>query len=324
MLCIINTSHEPYFNMALEEYLLKHFTEDIFMLWRNENAIVVGKHQNTLAEINYDYVRRRKIKVVRRLSGGGTVFHDLGNLNFTFIKNAEGEDVVNFRKFTQPILEVLKSLGVEARFEGKNDLKINGFKFSGNAEHVYRKRVLHHGTMLFSSRLSELSEALKVKPDAYVDKAVKSNRSEVTNIVDYLKEKISIQEFENHIIRHIQSMYADFAMYNLTESDIFNVERLRDEKYSKWEWNYAYSPPYFYCGQIEKDEGILQARLNVKDGIILKAEFRGNLIDADMMKSLEQTFTGIEHHPEELLSKFFAAHRDFGGLTAEDILKILL
>jgi lipoate---protein ligase len=161
MLCIYNPSTEPYFNMAAEEYLLKNFSANIFMLWRNDNAVVVGKHQNSLAEINHDFVQQNNIKVVRRLSGGGTVFHDLGNLNFTFITNGEGEELVNFRKFTQPILEVLLQLGVHAKFEGRNDLTINGLKFSGNAEHVFKKRTLHHGTLLFSSKISDLTQALK-------------------------------------------------------------------------------------------------------------------------------------------------------------------
>jgi len=183
MLIINDLRTDPYFNLAAEEYALKNFKADCFMLWRNEPSIIVGKHQNTLAEINLDYVKKRNIKVGRRLSGGGAVFHDLGNLNFTFISTGAQENrLVDFRRFTMPILEVLQNLGIEAVFEGRNDLTIHGRKFSGNAEHVWKNRILHHGTLLFSSVLTDLSEALKVDPLKFRDKAVKSIRSRVTNI----------------------------------------------------------------------------------------------------------------------------------------------
>ena len=183
MLCIKNDNTNPYFNLAAEEYVLRNFKENCFMLWRNRPSIIVGKHQNTLAEINVDYVKEKNIDVVRRLSGGGAVFHDLGNLNFTFIKNAEKEEaLVDFKKYVEPVLEVLQHLGVNAKFEGRNDIMIDGKKISGNAEHVFKKRVLHHGTLLFSSQMADLSNALKVNPLKYQDKGGKSVRSRVTNL----------------------------------------------------------------------------------------------------------------------------------------------
>ena len=184
MLCVNNIYTDPYFNMAMEEYFLKNFTENIFILWRNEPAVIVGKHQNSLAEINVDYVTEKGIKVVRRLTGGGAVFHDLGNINFTFIENGSKPD---FQKFTRPILDVLIDLGVDARFEGRNDLTIGGRKFSGNAIAVWKNRTLEHGTLLFSAVMEDLSGALKVNPLKFEDKAVKSTRSRVTNISEHLK-----------------------------------------------------------------------------------------------------------------------------------------
>ena len=164
MLIIRRHNTDPWFNLATEEFVLKNFDEDTFMLWRNAPSIIVGKHQNTLAEINLDYVKKNNIKVVRRLSGGGAVFHDLGNINFTFIKTGENGNLIDFKKYTEPILEVLLKMGINARFEGRNDLTIEGKKFSGNAEHIWKNRVLHHGTLLFSSHMANLSEALNADP----------------------------------------------------------------------------------------------------------------------------------------------------------------
>ena len=203
MIYINNTNTNPYFNMAVEEYILKEFKEDCFMIWRNQPCIVVGKNQNTLSEINLEYVKTNNIPVVRRLSGGGTVFHDLGNLNFTFIKNNSEENFNNFRKFTLPILNVLNSLNINAEFSGRNDLTIEGKKFSGNAQYNYKNRVLHHGTLLFSSNITDLSKALQAKPLKFQDKSIKSVLSRVTNISSHLKQPLSIMEFEALIMNYV-------------------------------------------------------------------------------------------------------------------------
>ena len=190
MLYIYNKNTNPYFNLAAEEYVLKEFQEECFMLWRNEPSIIVGKNQNTLAEINLDYVRQHKIPVVRRLSGGGAVFHDLGNLNFTFIVNEDVSSFSDFKRFTQPIIDVLRKLSVNAEFSGRNDITIDGKKISGNAQYYYKNRILHHGTLLFSSSITDLSAALKVRPVKFEDKGVKSVSKRVTNISEHLKEPL--------------------------------------------------------------------------------------------------------------------------------------
>ncbi len=296
MLCIIRHETDPYFNLAAEEYVLKHFERDTFMLWRNEPAIIVGKHQNTLAEINQDYVKENMIKVVRRLSGGGAVFHDLGNLNFTFIASGENHQLVDFRKFTQPILEVLQKISIEAKFEGRNDLTIDGRKFSGNAEHVYKNRVLHHGTLLFSAQMADLSSALNVDPDKFQDKAVKSVRSRVTNISEHLKTPLSVLEFRDLILNHVMESTPGAELYSFTQDDISAIARLRDEKYITWDWNFGYSPKYNFRKTVKTNGGKLEVTLEVVNGTIEKARFFGDYFNKLDPVDIEQALTGTLHN----------------------------
>jgi len=298
MYCIQGISTDPYFNLATEEYILKKFQEDCFMLWQNENSIVVGKHQNTLSEINLDYVKEKGIKVARRISGGGTVFHDLGNLNFSFIVSGEEGNLVDFRRFTKPILEVLKNLGIEAKFEGRNDLTIGGKKFSGNAEHVWKKRTLHHGTILFSSVISDLSKALKVNPLKYTDKAVKSVRSRVTNVSEHLIENLSIEAFRDKIMDHILDNYEGASRYKFTNEDIQSIEELRDNKFINWEWNFGYSPKYDFKKEIETNGGSLGIMMTVEKGIITKLKISGDFVPLKDIEELEKSFIQKKHEKD--------------------------
>jgi len=322
MLCIDRTQTNPYFNIAAEEYVLKTFTEDVFMLWRNEPCIVVGKHQNTLAEINLDFVKVKNIPVVRRITGGGTVFHDLGNINFTFIKNGVEEKLVDFRKFTLPIIEVLQHLGIEARFEGRNDLTIDGKKFSGNAEHVHKNRVLHHGTMLFASDLSQLSDALKVDPLKFSDKAVKSVRSRVTNISSHLEKPMSVTEFMLAVQEYLLHRFKDVIFSHFTPEDEQNITRLVDNKYKTWDWNFGYSPDYNFEKKIKVNGGNIQVHLEVQNGIIEKARFFGDYFSRLDTSEIEMMITGLPHDPEAITHKLAGVEIDhyFKNTTLEEFL----
>lgn len=296
MLIIRRNQTDPYFNLATEEYVLKNFDEDSFMLWRNEPSIIVGKHQNTMAEINVDFVQENKVKVVRRLSGGGAVFHDLGNINFTFISRGQEGTLVDFRKFTQPILDIMQKLGIEARFEGRNDLTINGLKFSGNAEHVYKDRVLHHGTLLFSATISNLSGALRVDPSKFSDKAVKSVRSRVTNITEHLKTPLSIEEFMTMINEHVLEMYPDSKSVDLSDSDLRNIQELVDQKYSTWDWNFGYSPAYNFRKSSRTEKGgHIEMNLQVESGIIRAVKIFGDYFNLKETTELESFIQGRPH-----------------------------
>lgn len=325
MLCIIRHETDPYFNLAAEEYVLKNFERDTFMLWRNEPSIIVGKHQNTLAEINADYVKENKIKVVRRLSGGGAVFHDLGNLNFTFIASGENHQLVDFRKFTQPILEVLQKLNIEAKFEGRNDLTIEGRKFSGNAEHVYKNRVLHHGTLLFSAIMADLSSALKVDPDKFQDKAVKSVRSRVTNISEHLKEPLTVLEFRELILKHVMESTPGTELYSFTEKDIAAISKLRDEKYISWEWNFGYSPKYNFRKAVKTNGGKLEVTLEVNNGIIEKARFYGDYFNKADPAEIESALSGTAHNEEAIRKKLsgFNIPEYFLNVSSEELITSL-
>lgn len=307
MLCIIRHETDPYFNIAAEEYVLKNFERDCFMLWRNEPCIIVGKHQNTLAEINLDYVNQKSIKVVRRLSGGGAVFHDLGNLNFTFIATSEPGNLVDFRKFTLPILQVLDKLGVNAIFSGRNDLTIDGRKFSGNAEHVLKNRVLHHGTLLFSSEMADLSSALNVDPSKFTDKAVKSVRSRVTNISDHLQQNLTVLEFRDLIMKHIFETTPDAEIYSFTPADVEAISVLRDAKYSTHDWNFGYSPKYNFRKNSKTAGGHIEVALVVESGIIKEAKFYGDYFHVHDPADIETALIGIRHEESEMrmqLNKF--------------------
>lgn len=239
MLFIQNDNTDPYFNLSLEEYLLKEFKkeapEDCFMLWQNEPCVVVGKNQNVLNEINEDFLKQNNIKVARRLSGGGAVYHDLGNLNFTFIINDTQNDLRNYSKFTRPIIEVLAKLEVKADLSERNDLLIDGLKFSGNAQYKHKNRLLHHGTILFSSNLNNVRTALKTD-NSIKGRWVKSIPSSITNVQEHLTKALNIEELKTIIQNHIKGNQETCHIYNLTLKDVEKVTKLVKEKYATDKW----------------------------------------------------------------------------------------
>jgi lipoate---protein ligase len=325
MLIIRRHNTDPYFNLAMEEYVLKEIQEDSFMLWRNAPSIIVGKHQNTLAEINLEYVKANGIKVVRRLSGGGAVFHDLGNLNFTFTKKSgDEEELINFRKFTEPILEVLRKLGIDARFEGRNDLTIDGKKFSGNAMHIWNKKVLSHGTLLFSSHMPDLSQALNVDPRKFTDKAVKSIRSRVTNISDHLKEPLDVMQFSTLVEEHIMEKYPDAKLYEPSEKDHEKIMKLTEQKYSTWEWNFGYSPKYNFQKIIRtQNSGTLEFNMDVTEGKIRKVKIFGDYFNIRDTEEIEDALTGVLHRDDAIRKALEPFHLTeyFNNITTDEFLQ---
>lgn len=292
----ISNSNDTYYNLACEEYLLKNYDEDFFFLYINQDSLVVGKHQNTLAEINLDRVNEENIPVVRRLSGGGTVYHDFGNLNYCLIKKGEKGKLVDFKGYSSPIIQALQKLGVNAKFEGKSDLTIDGKKFSGNASHVYKNKVMQHGTMLFSSDLKRLNQLLKVNPLKFTDRGVRSIRSRVTNISEYLSSPISISEFANKVIQEFALTYPNSKLFSFSDEDITTIENLKTDKFQTWEWNYGYSPNYKFEKICNYPSGqILEIEMQIEKGIITELDISGNCIKTKDFHCFIETIKGSNH-----------------------------
>lgn len=262
---------DPYFNLAMEEYVLRNFEEDIFMLWENPESLVVGKHQNPLVEIRPACLLQNSLPVIRRISGGGTVFHGKGNINFTFICNsAHGEDKVNFPKYLSPIINFLKTKGVDAEITGKNSLSVAGLKISGNAAHVFKNRSIHHGTLLFDAGLDRLDACLANENDHYHSRAVASVRASVTNIQAALAKKTTQNQFEMELKNFVLTHFGFQGQLMLSPKHMADITDLAHTKYRSDEWTYGYSPDYSLLKTIATPLFSGEVSLQVKKGLIEK------------------------------------------------------
>jgi len=298
MLCINLKTYIPQYNLATEEYLLKQFEDDIFMLWQNSPSVIIGRYQNTFAEINIDYVEKNKIDVVRRITGGGTVFHDLGNVNFTFIARDTGNNQHDFKFFTLPILKYLKSLDIDARFEGRNDLTIDGKKFSGNAGIKYNGSILHHGTLLYSSKIDDLTAALKTSTLKFQGKAVKSVNARVTNISEHLKEKLEVDQFINNLFSFVVNTHDEAQEFTLDSNDFNSIQKLAIDKYYQWWWNYGESPAFNVRKEFKTNGGNFEVLLNVEKGIVSNIKIYGDFFTEGENDITEQFLTQISFTKE--------------------------
>jgi lipoate-protein ligase A len=301
---------DPFFCLAAEEFFLKNYEEDLFMVWQSHNVVVVGKHQNALAEINYRYVRENGIKVARRISGGGTVFHDRGNINFTFIRNVRGPQEVNFQQFLDPIMEALAEIGIYAVLSGRHDLLVRGKKISGNAQHLFKNRVLHHGTLLFESDLNQLGSALSSGPGKYTGKAVESRPSEVANISPFLRKPLPREEFIHTLLNYQLKTNPHARNFRIPLSDKEKIRNLSRQKFETPEWQYGYSPPYVFCNTTSVENRELSVSLNVEKGVIKKAGLSGNFYHANEAKTLETLLVGKYHLFDTVLSAHRALETD--------------
>jgi lipoate-protein ligase A len=301
-LIITSKRNNPAFNLAAEEVLLRNHKEDIIFFYINSPSVIVGKHQNTLSEINLDYLQKNKIPVYRRLSGGGTVYHDFGNVNYCIIENGEPGHLVDFIRATTPVIDALKNFGVDARHGKRNDLLAGYKKISGNACHIYKSRAMHHGTLLFNSDLNQLTQSLKADATKFQDKSVKSVRSEVVNISDLLEGEHNIEDFLNHISTFLQEKFLA-KQYGFSNTDLEEIENLMESKYNTWIWNYGYSPAYEFTKRFKSAHYIYTSKLKVEKGLITKIEIKSNHPETEKIKEIERLLKGIKHEKKEIEEK---------------------
>ncbi len=327
---ISNNNHtDPTLNLAMEEYVLKTVPMDeddsYFLFYINRPSIIVGKNQNTIEEVHQPYIDAYHIDVVRRISGGGAVYHDFGNLNFSFITKDDGDSFHNFKKFTQPIVEVLKELGVAAELTGRNDIQVGQAKISGNAMVKVKDRMFSHGTLMLNSELDEVQNALRVNPAKIQSKGVKSVRKRVANIQEFLDEPLDIETFKSIILKKLFGD-AEVESYPLTEEDWKNIEKLSNEKYRTWDWNYGKNPKYNFEREHKFDKGFVQLKLDVKKGRIAHAKIFGDFFGEGDVTDLENALEGVSHHKdaiEEALKDYDMYHY-FGDIPRDALIELMV
>lgn len=320
---------DPTVNLAIEEYMLQHFGEEetFLLFYINEPSIIIGRNQNTIEEINIDYVEENNIKVVRRLSGGGAVYHDEGNLNFSFITKDDGESFHNFAKFTEPVVNALNKLGVPAELIGRNDLLVEGRKISGNAQFSTRGRMFSHGTLMFDSEIEHVVRALNVRKEKIESKGIKSIHSRVANVKEYLDEPMTMEEFKETLLCSIFNVdhLEDVPRYELTEEDWAEIEKISNKRYKKWEWNYGRSPAYNVQVSHKFPSGLVDIRLDVKRGIIKQCKIYGDFFGVGNIEDVERALEGVRHERKAVEEALFSLDIEhyLGKITREELVNLL-
>ncbi|MBJ7880546.1 lipoate--protein ligase [Gelidibacter salicanalis] len=328
MIFIENEGHtNPRLNLALEEYILRHFSadHDYLLFYINEPSIIIGRNQNTLEEINHNYVEDNNIHIVRRVSGGGAVYHDFGNLNFSFITNHDGKSLSNFKKFTAPVIKVLNNLGLNAELKGRNDIEVDDRKISGTAQFSTGKRMVSHGTLLLDTDLSEVAKALNVKMSKIESKGHKSVRSRVANISEFLKAPLTIEDFRKLVLEGLYDESEPFETYHLTLEEWSAVHQLKAEKYDTWDWNYGRSPKFNIQRSKRFTAGEIDLRIFVEKGHIKDFKIYGDFFGKEPVEQLEQLLTGVryDYNTIKTVLKDTDLKEFFGDLQKEELIDLI-
>ena len=293
---------DPRVNLAIEEYLLRHVRVDepLLLFYINEPAVIIGRNQNTIEEIDPDFIEANGVHVVRRLSGGGAVYHDLGNLNFSFVTNGRSQ-LHNFAEFTQPVIAVLQSLGVEAELRGRSDIFADGKKISGNAQYASGERMFSHGTLLFDSNLENLLKALNPRQVKIESNAVRSIRNFVTNIRELLAVDMDIFRFREALLEGLFGQERPF--YDLTPSAWETIEQISEERYQSWDWNIGQSPKFNVQKTEKLPAGKIDVRIEVENGLIQNIYFFGDFSGTKDVHELEKRLVDVPYEKEALLAR---------------------
>lgn len=316
---------DPCLNLAIEEFLLRHVAvaQPLLLFYVNEPAVIMGRNQNSIEEVDPAYVNANNIHVVRRLSGGGAVFHDLGNLNFSFVTDGR-EDLHNFTKFTEPVINVLRDMGIPAQLHGKSDIYANGKKISGNAQYVTAQRMFSHGTLLYDTSVEQMLQALNPRQVEIESKAVQSVRAFVANVRELLATDNDIYWFRRALLKGIFAG-EEIPTYSLHEDDWAQIRQIAAGRYRQWEWNYGQTPPFNVRKSHRFPAGKIDARIDVKRGRIKGVKFYGDFHSRRNMAQLESLLVGVRYDPENLALAL--AETDitpyFGELSKEELVGLL-
>ncbi len=321
-------NNDPAVNLALEEYLVRNLdmANDYLLFYINEPSVIIGKHQNTIEEINSDFINENKIHVIRRISGGGAVYHDKGNLNFSFMTRHSQERIHNFRMFTDPVIWVLNEFGINAVLNGRNDITAGGRKISGNAQFTDTRSMFSHGTLLFDSNLDDVAKALNVKTAKIESKGIKSVRSRVANIKEFLTGDMTIYEFKERLIGSIFKEYTPESVYHLSENEWKEVYKLSESKYRTWEWNYGRSPGFNLQKINRFSFGEIDARIQVADGIISDIKIYGDFLGHGDISDVENILKGIKFEKNFITKALDNIDLTFyfGGTDAEEFANFIV
>lgn len=329
MLYIPVLSTHPYFNLALEEYVFDRIApgEELFFLWRNDSSVIIGKNQNAFEQINLKVVEEAGIPVIRRISGGGAVYHDLGNVNFTFVLNRTSDRNTDYGRFAAVIVSALGRLGVGAVLNNRSDILVDGKKVSGNARHYGRDRILYHGTLLYDTDLERLAEVLYVNPEGMESRGIKSVYSTVANIGRYMERSVSAEAFQGKMAENVIDLLGiPVNEYNLTEIEKKGIERLATEKYGTWDWNYGYSPAFSIRKKIKWNDSEAEIKVSVRNGIIENVELHTMAVCRNNAEDILQVLKGCRFKKDEVvklleginISMDFSDLLDFLHLSGKD------